>query len=344
VAAKDRRLPAPRWWLLGGVAFVAVVAPWLILIAREQGREFLLELLVRQTFDRFLGHGDSKGTIVHYLGTVPADMLPWTLFAPLAALHARRARSTDPAAWGKLRFLLVGAGVELAFLSLSACRINKYALPVFPQLALCLGAALDAEGTELDRRLVAHPARALAVLLGVAALGAPFVVASKLPSLARVAFAGAVLALLGGAALHRVARRGRAPEVAFALAALLAATLTFVGAAVDPAVDEIRTDRPLEEAIVKHVSPGTPYATYGLATRSYIIFYTERTNRELYGRDDLGAWLASIAPREGYVLTRDDYVSQLASDPALAPRLEPVGRNPQGVGHDDYVLLRVRAR
>ncbi len=120
--------------------------------------------------------------------------------------------------------------------------------------------------------------------------------------------------------------------------------MTFVGWLIYPAVDTIRTNQSLEQAIVTNVGPGTPYASYGLGTRARIIFYTERTNKEFFSVDELARWIDSFEPRNAYVLTKDAYYYQLAEAPALTHRVEVVGRNPPGVGDDDFCLVRVRAR
>jgi 4-amino-4-deoxy-L-arabinose transferase-like glycosyltransferase len=344
VLDKERRLPRLRWWVLSGVAFLAVTVPWFVAVGYSQGRSFLFEVLVHQTFDRFLGRGDSKGMLLNYLGTLPLDVLPWTIFLPLAALHAWRARSGDPGRWRKLRFLSLGFGLELAFLSASACRINKYALPLLPQLALLIGAALDAEGDRVATRLARVPAIALAAAGGVVAVVVPLVLVNHFPSLATLATEALVLGLLGALGLYVLARTAGPPAIAFGLVAIMIVGAVFMQDRVYRAIDEIRTDAPLEGIIVKNVGPETPYASYGIGTRSYIIFYTERTYREFYSRQELDGWLASLGPRTAYVLTRDDYLKQLAADPLLAARLEVVGRNPSGVGHDDYPLVRVRPR
>jgi 4-amino-4-deoxy-L-arabinose transferase-like glycosyltransferase len=338
---RERRIPGPRYWALAAGAFTVVVLPWFIAIGVTQGRGFLFEVLVHQTFDRFVGRGDSKGNFLHYIVSLPGDLFPWTLLLPLGALHAACMRRERPERWRRLRFLLVGLGIELAFLSVSSCRIGKYALPLFPQIALVLGDALESAHEGAARRLASRTFQAIAGGIAVASAVTPFVIARWIPSLAELAAWGIALALASAVALQVLARIAHPATAAVGFAVALSAGGVFTGAWVYPAVDEIRTDRALEEAIVRNVSPDAPFASYGIATRSFILFYTERTTREFYGRPDLDQWLASLGPRPAYVLTRDDYYPQLSTDDGLGRRLRTVGRNPAGVGHDDYLLVEV---
>jgi 4-amino-4-deoxy-L-arabinose transferase-like glycosyltransferase len=350
LVSRDVRLPRLRWWVVSALAFTAVVVPWFVAVGFQAGRAFLLNLLVHQTFDRFLGRGDSKGNFFSYFGTLPVWILPWTLFVPLVVLHLRRARAAGGERWRDLRFLALGFGLEILFLSVSACRIDKYVLPLLPQLALLFGAAFEGEEDALARRLAAIPTYALAAGLGIGGAVTPIVLARLLATHASfgpivgTANLGVALGVLAAPVLYVLARRASPSGIALGLGLLLAGALVFVSASVFPAVDEIRTDRHLEEAIVKNVGPDTPYASYGLGTRSFIIFYTRRTYKEFYSCRELDQWLGTFGARPAYVLTRDDYYGQMAADPSFSSRLEVVGRNPPGVGHDDYALVRVRPR
>ncbi|HZU98771.1 MAG TPA: glycosyltransferase family 39 protein, partial [Planctomycetota bacterium] len=303
-ANPDRRLPRPHWWILGVLAFVGAAVPWYVAVGQTVGRDFVFSILVFQTFERFLGHGDSKGIILNYLLTVPGDVFPWTLFLPLAVVHARRVRREDPVRWRALRFWLVGTSVQFVFLSISACRIGKYALPLFPQFALGIASALDDE--TLDRRFVTVPVIAVAVVAAIGAPVVPYVIGRTAPAVAGVVGGAVALGLVGALALYLVARTARPTTIAVTMALVFACAAVFTGGWLYPEMDAIRNDRPLEEAIVRNVAPGESYASYGLGARAYLLYYTERTCVEFFGRDDLVRWLES-PPRTAYILTRDDY-------------------------------------
>ena len=339
---RRRQLPSIGWWVLAVLVFVIASSPWYVLVYERKGWETVHDLLVRQTIGRFFGQDEAKGTIIKYFVSVPGDFLPWTIFVPAAALYARRVRTSDPERWRQVRFLLVGAAAEVAFLSCANCRINKYALPIFPFLALCLGAAFDdvAEGGA-ERTLVKVGSILFPVVVGITGVAVPFVVAWKVPTLVDATIPLATYLFLGGASLYVAARTLVPRGFAFTLAIFLAAGGALAEKTVVPAVDQIRSDRPIEAAITTFIKKDTPYASYRLYVRSFIIFYTERTYDVLRDQGELNRWLACVGPRTAYILARDEDVAPLVADAILGPRLKVVGRNPQGVGHDDYLLVRI---
>lgn len=125
-----------RPWL--GVAIVATVfLPWHVLLARRDP-EFLSFYFVNEQIARFLGRRE----IVNYTPlSVPAFwmstalwLFPWFLFLPLA-LPRRGGR------WSRrLAPVWIWAGGVMAFFTLTGARMEYYALPAFPALAVILGA------------------------------------------------------------------------------------------------------------------------------------------------------------------------------------------------------------
>jgi 4-amino-4-deoxy-L-arabinose transferase-like glycosyltransferase len=339
-APTDRRLPGLRWFALGFAAFLLVAAPWYVAVGCARGWPFLQDILLRQTVGRFFHEEEAKGSVFTYLASVPADLAPWTIFLPLAGFHAWRARTEDPARWRTLRFLLVGIACQLVFFSLSRCRITKYSLPAFPLVALWIGAALDGATTDLERRLATVPALGVSLTLGAVALVLPVFVLGRFPTFVGVLLDGVMLALLGAGMLYAVVRSSSPRGVAVALAALLAVAMGFVQEELYPAMDEIRSDRPLEDAVRTLVEPETPLASYGLGTRAYLIYYTGRLHVPIYRQDELHRWRTAAGTRTVYVLTSEGYLSSLLADSLLGPQAAVVARNPTGVGHD-YVLVRL---
>ena len=125
-----------RPWL--GVAIVAIVfLPWHVLLA-WQDPAFLPFYLGNEHFARFLGRREP----INYTPlSVPAFwtstllwLFPWVLFLP-SALPRRRGR------WSRrLALAWIWSGVIVAFFTLTGSRMEYYALPAFPALAVILGA------------------------------------------------------------------------------------------------------------------------------------------------------------------------------------------------------------
>ena len=87
--------------------------------------------------------------------------------------------------------------------------------------------------------------------------------------------------------------------------------------------------------------PGTTLASYGLGTRARLIYYTDRLQVPVFGHEDLRRWRTEAGARTLYVLTSERFLSPLLADALVGPWAVIVGRTPPGIGHDDYVLVRL---
>jgi hypothetical protein len=147
-----RRLELAR----GGALFLLIAAPWHVLMAwRNPG--FLEFYFVNEHVSRFLGHRQLQNYASLPIGTYLAMILvwfcPWSIFLP-AALHRclPRILASGRAERGTLFVLLWAAGV-VSFFALSASRLEYYALPALPALALCVGRLWGQEtGAARERR------------------------------------------------------------------------------------------------------------------------------------------------------------------------------------------------
>ncbi|MGH8323401.1 MAG: ArnT family glycosyltransferase, partial [Steroidobacteraceae bacterium] len=133
--------------------FLLVGAPWFVAVSvRNPG--FPEFFFIHEHFTRFL-------TTVHQ------RVEPWWFFLPLLLLGAlpwgasligacgRAWRDTGPTPQFKpLRFLLIFAGVTLAFFSASGSKLAPYILPMFPPLAAIVGAHVAQERSFLRRAAV----------------------------------------------------------------------------------------------------------------------------------------------------------------------------------------------
>ncbi|HEY8053263.1 MAG TPA: glycosyltransferase family 39 protein [Steroidobacteraceae bacterium] len=166
-----RRLHA----LPGLVLFLVIAAPWFVVVSLRNP-SFPAFFFVHEHFARFL-------TTVHqrvepwwyFLPLLLLGALPWAI--PLARAcrdawmeGAVAAVATAGAAPGfkPLRFLLVYAGVTLAFFSASGSKLAPYILPMFPVLAAITGAQVT--DPERFMRRAARVAAGLIVFLAAGLL------------------------------------------------------------------------------------------------------------------------------------------------------------------------------
>ncbi|MFI4880833.1 MAG: hypothetical protein ACHQD6_10195, partial [Steroidobacterales bacterium] len=157
------------------VLFLVIAAPWFVVVSLRNP-SFPAFFFVHEHFARFL-------TTVHqrvepwwyFLPLLLLGALPWAI--PLARAcrdawmeGAVAAVATAGAAPGfkPLRFLLVYAGVTLAFFSASGSKLAPYILPMFPVLAAITGAQVT--DPERFMRRAARVAAGLIVFLAASLL------------------------------------------------------------------------------------------------------------------------------------------------------------------------------
>jgi 4-amino-4-deoxy-L-arabinose transferase-like glycosyltransferase len=152
-AREIRRMP----WLESIALYLAIVAPWFVLVARRNPG-FLRFFFIHEHVERYLQSGEHGWGPYFFVVVVAAGMWPWICFVPLGVGELMRAgRGAHPAdsgaeagaqalprrdARGALRFLLLWFGVILVFFSIPRSKLGAYILPGLPPLAILAGYAL----------------------------------------------------------------------------------------------------------------------------------------------------------------------------------------------------------
>jgi len=138
-----------RAWItpaLGACACCLIVAaPWFVAMWDRGGEAYRATLFLHEHLGRVThpmqGH---TGPVIYYLALIAISFFPWVAFLP-AALRPRSARTSDHAhLWYSLSVVWI-ISVLIPF-SLICTKLPGYVTPVFPAMALLVGA-------ELDRRL-----------------------------------------------------------------------------------------------------------------------------------------------------------------------------------------------
>lgn len=155
-----RRL-RPFYLPTGALLFLALAVPWHVLAALHN-ETWVHRYFVFEHFERFLTSAASRPGPVHYfVWIVLGGMIPWTGFLWPAVREALRGgwsrRKENADAW----FLVTWVAFVFFFFSVSNSKLPPYILPIFPALAVLIGAWL---APVLAEKSVARPLGRLGAL------------------------------------------------------------------------------------------------------------------------------------------------------------------------------------
>jgi 4-amino-4-deoxy-L-arabinose transferase-like glycosyltransferase len=225
----------------------------------------------------------------YYLGTIPWQILPWTLCVlPALGPSWRRAVRAAGGASSLDRLLWIWFLVPLGMLSLPSGKHHHYLIHALPPCAVW-----GARGLFACRRglawLTARPAAWLGVLAalgGAAGAAAPALTAYFGADIARelLGMAAVVLGWLGALAL--LARRARFRGFGLGLFTGVWLGCAYLHTHWLPWTDNYREETHLMRRFVERAPPGTPLAVMGM-NPCRALFYTERPTHELPVLEDL---------------------------------------------------------
>ena len=143
---RDWRLLRTVLWLPGIVAFIAIVAPWFVLV-QLRNPEFFDFFFIGEHFRRYLLPDHKRpGAWYYFLPIVLAGAMPWSTLILSSLPFAWRRQQAEHSRIHVDRFLVLWVVVIVGFFSLSSSKLPGYILPVFPALAL-LAARWSAQAT-----------------------------------------------------------------------------------------------------------------------------------------------------------------------------------------------------
>lgn len=316
-----RRLLSPAAVL----AFLAVAAPWYLLVHAAQGQAFVEVFLLDHNVRRFTSTiHRHPGPPWYYLPVLLGGLFPWTgLLVPAAGLVRPRADRRD-------LFVLCWAALPLLFFSAAGSKLPGYILPCLPPLALLAGraAARMAEaGTASPADALRRRALALVTLALCALVAAtPLVLARQGDPLWRLALPlGAWSLVLGWSFSRRIARE---PDGALRILRVGAAgLLLLLAAAAPPLLARRESGRELFRA-----ARGREVLAWGAWRTAWMAgyFYNDGRVREVQGMPEVtaaaaaGPALVLCGPGQKRILQRDHRlaVTVLATGPRANALLE----------------------
>jgi 4-amino-4-deoxy-L-arabinose transferase-like glycosyltransferase len=236
----------PNW---GMAAALALFLAWVVPLAMIGGREYLVEVFVRNTAGRFFADpglvprtgrlGEHGEPFYFYLIRTPAGLLPWAAIwigGLLATFPLLRTRRLDP----RKTFLPIVFALDLVLLTLSAGKRMVYILPILPITLVHAAIWLDLQMPKGRARAKAGLVRVLwctVALAGILGAALPWMVVAQ-AGLHRglAALISAVSAGMTGLAILMLAQR-RLPRVVDVTMAQWTVFLVFFVAVGVPALD-----------------------------------------------------------------------------------------------------------
>ena len=168
------RLPSWRAWLGGILAFVVVVAPWMIATAVAAGPDAFELMIVHYTFGRYTGVIENQsGPLWYYVPVLVLGFFPWIAFLPMSVVSGIAALRTTrtPANLGRLwRLAFTWIIVPFVFFSFAQTKLPNYIALEFPALALVVALYFDAAVKKGASRSIVLSTATVPIFIGLCAI------------------------------------------------------------------------------------------------------------------------------------------------------------------------------
>jgi 4-amino-4-deoxy-L-arabinose transferase-like glycosyltransferase len=167
---RDWRLLRRLRWGWGLALFLAIAAPWFILV-QQANPEFFDFFFIREHFSRFASTVHRRdGGWWYFVPVLVLSILPWLIHLPRALFSgwrdARHSGTLQPR-----RFLVLWCVLIFLFFSASGSKLPSYIMPILPALALLIAHTLTTAGL----RIMFWNALLLAAVAAAIVAYAPFV-------------------------------------------------------------------------------------------------------------------------------------------------------------------------
>lgn len=125
-------------------AFLVVAAVWYLPVTLKHGWQFINEFFIEHHFKRYLTNTYGHPQPVYFFAFIAiAGVLPWTCFLLSAVARIRSLKPRISEMDSLLTLAWVWFFIPLIFFSVSGSKLPGYLLPVFPAMAIILGAELE---------------------------------------------------------------------------------------------------------------------------------------------------------------------------------------------------------
>jgi 4-amino-4-deoxy-L-arabinose transferase-like glycosyltransferase len=260
---------------LGIPIFLLIVVPWFYLVNNATDGKWLADFIVVHHIQRYLDDAGHRQPFYYYLTTLPADFLPWTVFAIPAAFAYFPYRQVKQRPIPQLFFLWFA--VVFLFFSVSDTKRDLYLLPLLPTTALLVGNYIDdlAQGRLGESVFYQWMGQLFFAAVAVTGLALPIVAWIIRRETFWISLPAAAVLTIGGIVTTVFIRERRPLKVVAAVTLLMTLTTLCLSLWILPYVDQFKSRRMFSLEVQKIVPATAPLYIYADRMHDFN-FYTER--------------------------------------------------------------------
>lgn len=296
---------------LGIVVFLAVAGPWFYLVSSATEGKWLTDFIYIHHIQRYTTAARHGQSFYYYFTTLPADFLPWTIFA-LPALFVYRLNSK---LWNQpnILFFLAWFFAIFLFFSLSNTKRDLYLLPLFPPAALFIANYMDdLISGSLPQSLV-YRAFALVFfgVLPVVGLALPVAAWMLRPDALWISLPAALVMAAGGLVPFYFILKRKPWNVFMATSLLMAFIVACASLWILPYLEQFKSRRPFALEIKKIVPAGAPLYIYADTMNDFNYYLEREVILVMHARAEVEKLLSQ--PGSGYMLIKNNDLDRLDS-------------------------------
>lgn len=330
------------------LACVAVIAlPWYLTVGLQTDGAWLRGFWGDHNVGRFLQPMERhSGPIVYYPIAMLIGFFPWSVFLPLALLHAWRYQSQTERERSSLRFVACWLAVYVGFFSLARTKLPNYVLPCYPALALLTGFLFATRSWSIagdERGWYRKCLVSLMISGGAMSIGLGVVAAVLLPTEPWLAAVGFV-PVIGGWIARKQLQRDEGTRAVRSLTVTAVTFIVVVFSVIAPRISRYQDGPFLANAVQVHqsglmsdVSDSSQIPEKQIGTLTFfppgLTFYAQQRIERCHG----AAGAAELLNRGGYVAMRADKLQELIDQ--LPADVVEVARRPRFLRQHEIVLL-----
>jgi 4-amino-4-deoxy-L-arabinose transferase-like glycosyltransferase len=275
IARRDWRMIVDAKLPLGIPIFLLIAAPWFYLVNQATDGNWFADFIYIHHVKRYTAGAGHRQPFYYYFTTLPADFMPWTIFAipALFAYRPYRRAWADPT----VQFFFLWFLVVLLFFSMSDTKRDLYLLPLLPTLALLVANYLDAiTGAKLPQdSLLRWVATGCFAIIGVSGIALPIAAWVVRGDAFQATLLSSVALAVGGICTALFIWRRVPLKALTSVAAMMVAIVISVTYRIFPYLEQFKSDRPLSQTIKRIVPPSAPLYVYA-DTMNDFNYYSER--------------------------------------------------------------------